>query len=356
MESPIGLLGCRMVLTEDMREELKRIELLSQKVYDVAARPDPLIDYASGLRAEDLAFAGEDTVPGHVRDVLSGDVCDEGICGRLAGLRFSDRRDLPWTVDTVSSVHRRLTEGRSGFDPGRLRNGPYTSVGKGDVDESLQSYAESELSDALNILNVSPYHPLISAALFWNCLEMIQPFQGDNSFVYRELLRMALCARNYRGADSAPLSRRLAESDGLLRDAREHFLRTWDPNPMISSTVGCIRAAFEDAYAVLGPMDVKRSVDGLSRSIIRNSRRRESFALAETHSWLGDISDQTFRSRINGLIDMGILRKVGNTRSTRYVYVDPFEMIRRANGGKFPHLDDDALQLFYTGVGPIARP
>ena len=83
-------------------------------------------------------------------------------------------------------------------------------------------------------------------------------------------------------------------------------------------TVGCLASAFEEAYEELGPMDVKKTVDGLSRSIIRNSRRRESFVLSDTHSWLGDISDQTFRARISHLIDLGILRKIGNTRATRY--------------------------------------
>ena len=114
-------------------------------------------------------------------------------------------------------------------------------------------------------------------------------------------------------------------------------------------TVGCLASAFEEAYEELGPMDVKKTVDGLSRSIIRNSRRRESFVLSDTHSWLGDISDQTFRARISHLIDLGILRKIGNTRATRYQYVDPFEDIRKANGGSLPHLDEDYLQLFYLG-------
>ena len=133
-------------------------------------------------------------------------------------------------------------------------------------------------------------------------------------------------------------------------------METGDPNPMVEATIGCLASAFEEAYGELGPLDVKNTVDGLSRSIIRNSRRRESFVLSDTHSWLGDISDQTFRARISHLIDLGILRKIGNTRATRYQYVDPFEEIRKANGGSLPHLDEDYLQLLYLGVGPIARP
>ena len=71
---------------------------------------------------------------------------------------------------------------------------------------------------------------------------------------------------------------------------------------------------------------------------------------------MGDISDQTFRARIAHLIDLGILRKIGNRRATRYQYVDPFEDIRKANDGSLPHLDEDYLQLLYLGVEPIARP
>lgn len=353
MESMFGGLESRIVLTEGMRDVLKHIEFLNQKVYDITVRPEPLMDYMAGILNDDLRVAGIDVDKGEMKTILSCHHSDDGIPSRLAGLRFSKRREFPWSIDTVTSMQHRLTSGNPGYEPGRIRNRPYC---EGAVPDCLQDYAESDLTVILRMLNQSPYHPLISAVLFWNGLELLQPFQGDNSLVYREALTMALNSRNYRGVMRIPLAKHLADSEETLCDARRTFIESGDPNPMIKTTVGRLASAFEEAYEELGPMDVKKIVDGLSRSIIRNSRRRESFVLSDTHSWLGDISDQTFRARISYLIDLGILRKVGNTRATRYQYVDPFEDIRKANGGSLPHLDEDYLQLLYLGVGSIARP
>lgn len=350
-----GLLS-RIELNEEMRDTLKHIEYLNQKVYDITLCPESLMDHAVSIIQSDMESVGASVSEIDVRAMLQGSSEYHSVCSKYVGFRFSGRNGFPWSPNTVSSIQYMLTSGLPGYESGCIRNRPYVKTGDTQVEESFQQYAESDLIGILKILNLSPYHSLITASLFWNCLEMLQPFQGDNRLVYRALLIAALNSRNYRGVMRIPLMKYLFESKKEIELARSKFIDSGDPNPMISETIRCISSAFDEAYSAIGPLDVKRTVDGLSRSIIRNSRRREYFILSDTHSWLGDISDQTFRARISHLIDLGILRKVGNTKGTRYQYVDAFEEVRRINGGSFPHLDEDQLQLLYMGIGAIARP
>ena len=355
MESVFEKLLSRIVLTEETRVELKRIEYLNEKVYDATIRPDVLRGYIADVIVSDLGSVDIRIDRDTASKMLLGSLDDGSVCSDYIGFRFSKRIGFPWDMDTVSTIHRRLTSNMEGYESGRVRNRPYISDDE-PVDDSLQQYAESHLSEILGILNRSPYHPLIAASLFWNCLEILQPFQGDNRLVYRSMLLAALNSRNYRGAMRIELMRHLSDSEDSIRDARMLFLESGDPNPMVSVFIGAVSSAFDEAYSTLAPLDVKKTVDGLSRSIIRNSRRRESFVLSDTHSWLGNISDQTFRSRIAHLMEIGILRKIGNTKGTRYQYIDAFEDVRRISGGSLPHLDEDELQLLYLGVGTIARP
>lgn len=355
MDSVFDGLLSRIVMTEEMRDVLKHIEYLNEKVYDITMCPEPLMDHAaeviiSDLRSVDIHIEKDEAIA-----MLFGSPPDGSVCSNYIGFRFSRREDLPWTNNTLASIQYRLMSGFTGFEPGRIRNRPYISDSIA-VRGSLQQYTESNLSMILRIFNQSPYHPLIAASLFWNCLEMLQPFQGDNRLAYRSILLSAMYSRNYRGVMRIELMKHISKSESDINKARDVFLDSGDPDPMISETVNVISSAFDETYMAIAPLDVKRKVDGISRSIIRNSRRKESFVLTDTHSWLGDISDQTFRARISNLIDLGILRKIGNTKGTRYQYVDIFENVRNMNGGTQPHLDEDYLQLLYLGIGAIARP
>lgn len=95
MESMFGGLESRIVLTEGMRDVLKHIEFLNQKVYDITVRPEPLMDYMAELLTDDLRVAGIDVDEEEMENILSCHQSDDGIPLRLAGLRFSKRREFP---------------------------------------------------------------------------------------------------------------------------------------------------------------------------------------------------------------------------------------------------------------------
>lgn len=350
MRAIIDSLDSTIKLDEEFRSMIKMVELLNERVYDITLIPQEFRDHTARSIHLDLNACGYPDDSEHILSILEGGVLDDSIASRLISLRFSSPRPLPWTSEDLSSMHRVLMGGSTGCSPGRIRTGTIEGV-----PEEFQYYVEMNLVRLLGIVNEAPYPPVISASILWNILMISKPF-GDCPLFYAEILSRYLYSRNYRGIARCNLSHILMEHADELSESRTVFVEGEDPNPMLRSTVSCIVTALERAYRILKSKDVKASVDGLSRSIIRNSRRREDFVIADAHQWLGDISDQTFRARVANLIEIGVLTKVGCTKATRYRYVDPFETIRSRCGGKLPHLIEDELQLFYLGVGPIARP
>lgn len=227
-----------------------------------------------------------------------------------------------------------------------MRNSPYIPVNdRFSVPDSMQQYAEASLANTVRALNESAYNPFISISLFWNCLELLQPFQGDNQLVYGEAMLAALSSWNCRGMARTSLGKHLAMAERPLVCARREYLESGNPNLMVAVTVDCMTEALLEAISALSPMDVNRDVDGLTATILHRARMTPSFVMADVHDWVGDISDQAFRSRIAALADTGVLEKVGNTRGSKYRYVDPFAEVRKTNGWDKKLESDDDLHI-----------
>ncbi len=348
MESHFSSLLTPLTLDENLRRKLLTIKRMDRNVYDVVPRPVDLLDYATECFSAEALALGIEPKQGEVRDILENrDHADSGV-SRIINMRFSKPRPFPWTIDTVTDVHFAMEIGL-GNEPGHLRRGPYLNApGEDPVPDQLQSYVELSLSNILNILNTAPYESLIAIALAWNCISILRPFMGDGRAVYWGLLLLALRSRGFSGITRCPLFESLQASREEIMEGRRIFTETGDPNPMIASTLDAVLSAYRKAYDSLDPLDFKKTVDGVSRSIIRHARGMDSFVLSDVHKWLGDISDQTFRARISVLIDGGILRKEGSTRNLHYVFVDPFEHLYLSNGGVRPYLLDDFI---VSGVG-----
>lgn len=352
MESHFGSLLTPLILDEELRKKLRTIKILDNDVYDIIPGPNDLMNYATECFTAEVIALGLAPEEGEVRSILEGSCNTDSKVSRIVNMRFSKPRLFPWTIDTVTDLHLAMEKG-NGTGAGQLRRGPYPNgTGEDPVPDQLQSYVELSLSNILSILNTASYEPLIAIALSWNCISMLRPFLGDGTAVYCELMMLALKSRGYNGITRCPLFESLHSSRKAILDGRRIFAESGDPNPMIRSTLDAVLTSYKKAYDSLIPLDVKKTVDGVSRSIMRHARRLDYFVLSDVHTWLGDISDQTFRARISVLIDKGILKKEGNTRNLHYVFVDPFEHLYFSNGGVRPYLLDDYI-VSSIGTGAL---
>ncbi|MDO5861340.1 MAG: hypothetical protein Q4Q58_00815 [Thermoplasmata archaeon] len=348
MDSGFEGIATGIALSDSMHLKLRKVEELNDALYDITVPPECMVDFMSSAIASDLSFtcSSEDSDPDRVRELLSGGEPDDGVLSRVVSLRFSKIKPFPWSVDTLSGMHCRLTKGRPGYDPGRVRNSPYiASEPLFEVPDAMQPYAEVSLNNMIRTLNESAYHPFISVSLFWNGLELLQPYQGDNRMFHGEVMLAALAAWNCRGMARTALGKHFVRASRPMECARREFLESGNPNLLASVTVDCMIAALQEALAELRPLDVTRNVDGLTATILRRSRMTPSFVMADVHDWVGDISDQAFRSRISTLTELGVLEKVGNTRGSKYRYVDPFAEVRRINGWDRKLTAEDDLHM-----------
>ncbi len=65
-----------------------------------------------------------------------------------------------------------------------------------------------------------------------------------------------------------------------------------------------------------------------SRHIMERAKHRERFNIRDVCGWMPYLSEQTLRSRLDLLVDNGLLEKHGATRNLYYAFVEPYKDIR----------------------------
>jgi len=62
--------------------------------------------------------------------------------------------------------------------------------------------------------------------------------------------------------------------------------------------------------------------------VVKRIKLVRDFTAADAVSWGSTVQDQVVRSKLNKLVEMGILKRVGNTINEIYHFNDPFKEIR----------------------------
>lgn len=91
--------------------------------------------------------------------------------------------------------------------------------------------------------------------------------------------------------------------------------------------------AYSEAIEAFGRKDRLRDADEATRAIALAARGRSGFTSREAAGWARSRGQSAVLQRIALLTDLGILRREGSGRSTRYAFDDPFELARRRIGG-----------------------
>lgn len=90
-----------------------------------------------------------------------------------------------------------------------------------------------------------------------------------------------------------------------------------------------IHESYRLALIGLGHKDRLDGGDGYMCLIARCARYiDDEFTVSEACGWAPDVREQTIRTKLNALVDLGILDRKGNTRNTRYRYKDILKHLR----------------------------
>jgi Fic family protein len=242
---------------------------------------------------------------------------------------------LPWTVDTLRSVHASLMAGVDpGAMPGVLRSKPsgiYSNESQELFITAPPEHIQSELEALLDWLNLQSHAmwPVVAASVFFHEFESIHPFEEGNGRTGRVLFHAYL-----QNAGLVNAYRCLVEAE-LIRDPELYYLILgWTDckgtyTELVDYFTDALLKSYEEAVNRYRTRDVTPRLDAVAATLVRMAKETGAwFTVRQAVQVVVNRSEQTVRNRLNELAEMQILHSLGHTRARRYRFADPLADVR----------------------------
>lgn len=269
---------------------------------------------------------------GAMEESRNGDI--QEILNHLHVMFSNDPFGLPWSIGTVCRMHGMLLRGTGDVPSGEIRTVPVSVV---DPDGSEMFIAcppgsvAEEMDALMSWLAQSPFDEIVTVALFFHGFESIHPFEDGNGRTGRTMMHILLQEFGLRNSSLCKID------EEMLADAETYYSllafsdATGDCTHFVEYTIECLLSAYRKAYAQFSSRDRLGGFDWNVRHLAWDAKKAGEFTLSEAVEWSG-AGEQTVRSRLEVLVDAGILEKVGKTRSLRYRFMDPFRELKKRIG------------------------
>ena len=265
---------------------------------------------------------------GEVRESPNGPV--QEIINHLRLMISDDLFGLPWSTDTVRDVHGVLMSGVGQTAPGEIRGCEAAVVGRDGFEYFIAAPASevgAELESLVDWVNGSPFDEVVTSALFFHEFESIHPFEDGNGRTGRTMFQILM---RELGLRNCPLCKFEEE---LLSDSRAYYEllaytdQTQNYTPFVEYVAESLFVAYQRAVEEFSSKDRLRGMEENTRLLAVRAKECKQFSFHEAASWL-DLGESSVRSKLDDLVDMGILGKEGKTRAMRYIFLDPFRDLR----------------------------
>lgn len=261
------------------------------------------------------------------------------------GSMFSDSLfRMPWTIDTAMKVHRILMKGVGQTEPGRIR-----TVDVSVSDPSGFEYfiacphgkVKDELKGLIDWMNNSPLDEFATATAFFHEFESIHPFEDGNGRTGRVLFQAILREFGLRNCGLCKFEEKLLSDTGTYYDLLAYTNLTANYTPLIHYVVEALHEAYTDAMDAFSSKDRLHDMEENTRKLAIMAKKAGSFSFQEACGWI-PLGEASVRSRLETLIELGILEKEGRTRGMRYMFLDPFRNLRK-NAEEVPENDEPSV-------------
>ena len=286
------------------------------------------------LSLETAKRLSEQIIRSRDRKVSADSGYEQELINHLYSCFFRKEFPLPWTLETVCRMHRILMSGTcEKCDPGMIREEEMSVISETGIETFIACpavHVKSELEDLLRWVSESPYESIVTAVLFFHEFESIHPFTEGNGRCGRSLFRVLMQEFGFEKFGLCKVEDKLLKESTVYYSLLEYTDQTADYTLIVRFFIDCICDAYQETLEEFSSKDVLKDMDGNTRIIVLRSRsEKDWFTLSEATGWVKGLSEQSVRSKLSELVDLGVLEKEGRTRSTRFRFADPFREIKK---------------------------
>ncbi len=254
------------------------------------------------------------------------------ILNHLYSFFAKNEMSLPWNKETVTKTHAILMRGVSeSITPGVIRTEDVSIIGSDGTEFFITcppKYVEDELDSILEWLNTSPYDEIITATLLFHEFESIHPFKDGNGRAGRTLFQILLQELGLKNCKLCKFEEEMLSDPETYYDLLAYTDSTQNYAPIVMYFTEALLRAYENAVIEFSKKDRLLEMDENTRMIVRKAKEVDSFTFKEAITWVPGIGIQALRKKMDELVDMDILIKVGMTKSMRYMFKDPLRDLR----------------------------
>ena len=236
---------------------------------------------------------------------------------------------MPWNVGGIIRVHTRLMEGvYSDIEPGVLRSDSYIipdPSGQPKVVTCPPEFIKVELQSFLQWVRNTPFDPIATAVIFFAEFVGIRPFKHGNNRVGSTLAQLIMCTMGLKKIGFTKYEVWVYENRDRFQNLLAYCLREQNYAPLIVHICESIHDAYVEAIERLSKKNILSNADAHMKIIAQRAKDIGSeFSVSDCCRWIPDVKEQTVRSKLNALVECGVLDRKGNTRNTRYKFIEPF--------------------------------
>jgi len=268
-------------------------------------------------------------------EVASGP--QQEILNHLYSYIMKNELRLPWSSEIIGNVHSMLLRDTGINCPlGEFRTERISVIGSNGFEYFIACPPESisdEMDSLLEWLIASPFDEIITAALFFHEFESIHPFQDGNGRTGRTLFHILLQELGLKNSKLCKFEQKLLDPPEAYYTLLAYTDASGDYKPFIMYVAESLLSAYEEAFATFEEKDLIKSLDESSKTIVKRAKKQKQFTILDACGWIPGLGEQSIRSRLNHLIDIGLLEKIGRTRSTIFMFRDPLrDLFEKENG------------------------
>lgn len=279
------------------------------------------------LSSEDVLVLTQRFTGGVVEDDLNDS--EQEILNHLGSL-FQDLPALPWTVDTVLSVHRTLMKDVGETTPGILRDVDVSVKGSDGTEYFIacpKGSVPEELESLVDWVNNSPFGDVVTATLFFHEFESIHPFEDGNGRTGRVLFQTLLRLLGLTNCHLCRFEEKMLGDTTTYYDLLAYTDQTGNYTPLVRYVTESLLSSYREAVDVFSEKDRLKDMDENMRHMAIMAKRYKRFTLGDTAGRI-HLSEPVRRNRLDELVKLGIIGKEGRTRSMHYVFLDPFRWLK----------------------------